>query len=130
MAALIQDTAFGHLVRLLSGKRYLKFLDEKDPSPWAKGIGRQDRLGYASKSTSTRSLEKEPETPEKESDDSQWSASSQVSCKDERGFDASIVEWLENDPENPRVCPAFTCVCAPLSDRIPHRTGPCGNDAG
>ena len=108
MAALIQDTAFGHLVRLLSGKRYLKFLDEKDPSIWAKGIGRPERLGYASKSTSTSSLEKKPDTPEKSSEsvDSQWSGSSQGSTKDsqERGVDASIVDWLENDPENPRVC--------------------------
>lgn len=32
MAELIRDTVFGHLCRLLTGKRVLQFIEEKNPS--------------------------------------------------------------------------------------------------
>jgi MFS transporter, DHA1 family, multidrug resistance protein len=41
MAELIRDTAFGHLIRFLTGKRFLKFAEEKDPSIWTNYIDKK-----------------------------------------------------------------------------------------
>lgn len=38
MADLIRDTAFGHLVRILSKNKYLQYQEEKDPELWKKYV--------------------------------------------------------------------------------------------
>lgn len=43
MKELIRDTAFGHLVRLLSTGKYLKFAEEEDATIWSRYID-QKRL--------------------------------------------------------------------------------------
>ena len=45
MAELFRDTAFGHLVRLISGKKFLKFAEEEDPSIWTRYID-EKKSGY------------------------------------------------------------------------------------
>ena len=45
MTELIRDTAFGHLVRFLSRKRYLKFAEEEDPAVWTRYID-EKKSGY------------------------------------------------------------------------------------
>lgn len=45
MRETIRDTAFGHLVRFLSGHRLLKFPEESDPSIWTRFID-EKKSGY------------------------------------------------------------------------------------
>ena len=45
MSELIRDTAFGHLVRLLFGKKYLQYSEEKDPELWKKYV-HEEKSGY------------------------------------------------------------------------------------
>ena len=45
MRELLRDTAFGHLIRLVSGKRLLKFPEEADPSIWTRFID-EKKSGY------------------------------------------------------------------------------------
>ncbi|KAI2626549.1 benomyl/methotrexate resistance protein [Hypoxylon sp. NC1633] len=41
MSTQVRDTEFGHLVRLLSGKKLLRYPDEVDPSLWKKFLQRE-----------------------------------------------------------------------------------------
>lgn len=45
MTELIRDTAFGHLIRLITNKRFLKFQEEADPSIWTRYID-EKKSGY------------------------------------------------------------------------------------
>ena len=45
MAELIRDTAFGHLIRFVFRKRFLKFAEEEDPSIWTRYID-EKKSGY------------------------------------------------------------------------------------
>lgn len=41
MTELIRDTTFGHIVRLLTNKRFLRFSEEADPSLWKRYINEE-----------------------------------------------------------------------------------------
>nr|POE58710.1 caffeine resistance protein 5 [Quercus suber] len=45
MAELFRDTAFGHLCRLVTGKRVFKFAEEKDPEIWTRYLD-AEKAGY------------------------------------------------------------------------------------
>ncbi|KAK4547242.1 hypothetical protein LTR36_000897 [Oleoguttula mirabilis] len=45
MAELFRDTAFGHVVRFLTGKKYLQYQEEADPSIWTRYID-EKKSGY------------------------------------------------------------------------------------
>lgn len=45
MSELLRDTAFGHLIRLVFGKRYFQYSEEKDPELWKKYL-HEEKSGY------------------------------------------------------------------------------------
>lgn len=87
MSVLIHDTAFGHLLRLLSRGRYPKYLDEVDPTIWALFINKEKTTLCGSNSEES------------------MSASHGFSSDPETRKKAKIVSWVSpRDPENPQVC--------------------------
>lgn len=121
MAELIRDTAFGHLVRLLSGKKLLQYPEEKDPSLWRHMID-EKKSGYMAHHGSTDPPEDgdEPERHRQrensngnESDDSARTRVdgenadinhvSGVKIDQEKGRDIHLVSWYDDkDPANPQ----------------------------
>ncbi|KAF2428853.1 multidrug resistance protein-like protein [Tothia fuscella] len=61
MSGLFRDTLFGHIVRLVTRKRYLQYLEEKDEHAWKQYLN-EEKSGHAAHHGTT-----EPE--EKDSDD-------------------------------------------------------------
>ena len=47
MSDLFRDTVFGHAVRFITKGRYLKFVEEKDPSIWKQYIDRNQTKNMA-----------------------------------------------------------------------------------
>ena len=81
MAGLIQDTPFGHFVRLVTGSKVL---------PWPETVNAELRQSYLQAKPASDLLPSK--VTEKDSSDSE------SPVKDER----IIIDWIENDPENPR----------------------------
>lgn len=124
MTELIRDTAFGHCVRYLSGKRYLQFSEEADPSIWARyldekksgnlahhgdtnppengeelsGIGGQrtrDEQGERVSNSSSQTRVAD--------DHANINQASGIKIDPEKGRDQHVVTWYgPNDPENPQ----------------------------
>ena len=96
MAALFSDTAFGQLVRLLSGGRYLQFSDEIHPS-------RYEQYVIKEKSSSDVASSKD-EAPSKTGG----------------SMEKYLISWDGlQDPDNPRV---FHLSCEFLIDSLTRRT--------
>ncbi|KAI9727532.1 MAG: hypothetical protein M1828_006474 [Chrysothrix sp. TS-e1954] len=47
MSELIRDTAFGHLVRFVTNKRYLQYEEEKNPSVWKRFVNEEKSGNFA-----------------------------------------------------------------------------------
>ncbi|KAI9658381.1 MAG: hypothetical protein M1821_002514 [Bathelium mastoideum] len=92
VAAQLQTTIFGQLVRLLSGNKLLRYPDEIDPSLWNKS-GHQD-TGSTSTPTEeqTHGLAKESDT--------QGAASQNTVTPD--GQEIQLVDWY--GPDDPEMC--------------------------
>lgn len=87
MSALIHDTAFGHLLRLLSRGRYPKYLDEVNPTIWTPFIN-EEKITFCG--------------PNSEESKSAYDGSS---SDPEASKQPKIVSWVgPQDPENPQVC--------------------------
>ncbi len=135
MTELIRDTAFGHLIRLLSRGKYLKFAEEADPSIWTRYID-EKKSGYLAHSGSTAPPEdgfdftplegirtREAQfsilPPDRlvttKSSQSSHSTTDQpinkvsgVPIDSEKGRDIHLVGWYgDDDPENVRDCPSL-----------------------
>jgi DHA1 family multidrug resistance protein-like MFS transporter len=120
MADLIRDSAFGHCVRLVTGRKYLQYPEEKDPEYWKKYVN-HEKSGYAAYHGSTEPPENAHEVPEltqahgmrsreETGDDSDRSErtlgegvneASGVRVDPEKGRDYHVVDWY--GPEDPQV---------------------------
>lgn len=121
MSATIRDTAFGQLVRLVSGKRLFKYPEEVDPSIWTKYLdakksanladhgstekpeqGEEPRLGAnVEKEEAQRALpganSSRSSSRTQVGDD--VNAASGVKVDGEKGKDVHLVTWYgDNDP--------------------------------
>lgn len=114
MAALVQDSILGQLIRFVSRGRCFQYPEEKDPSLWQQYVNRDKsgRMAY------TGRIDAE-EVPETVSDDradsgsmtrvpsSTWSDNGRrvqgmtgVTIDPEKGRDTAVVDWWgDNDPE-------------------------------
>ncbi|KAK4957142.1 GTPase-activating protein [Elasticomyces elasticus] len=108
---LIRDTAFGHLVRLLTGKRYLKYEEEESPALFRSLYTREEtnpesespttkanKVGSSSGSSSIE-LEKASLDTKKSVPVEQPPPTTQLDHGDlEKAKDEFLVEWKPNDP--------------------------------
>lgn len=118
MSELIRDTIFGHFVRIVTGKRFLKYQEEIDPSLWKKYVSKEKSANMAVHGT----VEKPSDDEKKEEDDaereqrprgeSNSSSDTQIADDEnvnkpsgkkidsENGKDAHVVDWWgDDDPE-------------------------------
>ncbi|KNG51256.1 benomyl/methotrexate resistance protein [Stemphylium lycopersici] len=121
MSDLIRDSAFGHIVRLVTRKKYLQYPEEKDPELWKKYVN-QEKSGYAAYHGSTEAPENAGDVDEltqahgvrsrdqrHDSDDSSRTVGdgvnepSGVRVDPEKGRDYHVVDWYgPDDAANPR----------------------------
>ncbi|KAI8936510.1 hypothetical protein NX059_006915 [Plenodomus lindquistii] len=119
VADLIRDSAFGHVVRLVSRGKLFPYDEEKTPEIWKKYLN-EKKSAYVAYHGSTEAPEEEPEELEtarglrsRERQDSETSSRTQVAdgfneasgvrVDPEKGKDVYVVDWYdENDPQNPQ----------------------------
>lgn len=128
MAELFRDTAFGHVVRFVTRKKFLKFQEEDDPSIWTRYID-QEKSAYLAHHGDTeppedgeeirgfggvRTRQDQPVQLDSYSSTSNSSEAritnnnginhaSGVPIDPEKGRDYHMVSWYsESDPENPQ----------------------------
>lgn len=129
MIELIRETAFGQIVRQVSGKRLFKYPEEVNPELWKRMVD-EKKSGYLAHHGSTQPPEGGAEingsggvrtrdarnesgqgrmSSESSSgtrvgsDDANINGASGVPVDKEKGMDANLVTWYdENDPENPQ----------------------------
>ncbi len=87
---LFQDTAFGHLVRFISGGKIFAWAEEKDSSVrdlYLRSQRKSYRSGSDSDSTPANFASSDEEHGNSTDDDA------------EKGKDFHLVDWIENDPQ-------------------------------
>ncbi|KAF2813263.1 MFS general substrate transporter [Mytilinidion resinicola] len=118
---LIRDSAFGHLVRLATGNKYLTYAEERDPSLWKKYVNEVKSRNFAhhghagdvsDDDAGTREARHVSEDSEKDLSDSERpgqpkegipNLASGVKLDPEKGRDIHLIDWYgPDDPENPR----------------------------
>jgi DHA1 family multidrug resistance protein-like MFS transporter len=112
---LIRDSPFGHIVRLVTGRKYFQYPEEKDHELWKKYVSEEKSGNMAHHGTA--------EPPEKESDDIDRSQglraredsdsssrthigegrneASGVRVDPEKGKDKHVIDWY--GPDDPQV---------------------------
>lgn len=127
MKGLMRDTAFGQLVRLISGRRFFKYPEEENPDLWKRFID-EKKSGYLAHHGTTQPPENGEEItglggvrtrdghagPGREDSDTTSSRThvgedvneaSGVKIDSEKGRDINLVSWYgPDDAENPQVC--------------------------
>ncbi|KAL1791827.1 hypothetical protein ACET3X_009578 [Alternaria dauci] len=121
MLDLIRDSAFGHIVRLVTRNKYLQYPEEQDPEIWKKYVS-HEKSGYAAYHGSTQPPENAHEIDEltqahgvrsrEDGNDSDTSSrtigngvneASGVRVDPEKGKDLHVIDWYgPDDPQNPR----------------------------
>ncbi|KAF1837560.1 MFS general substrate transporter [Decorospora gaudefroyi] len=121
MADLIRDSAFGHCVRLVTGRKYLQYPEEKDPEIWKKYVS-HEKSGHAAYHGDTEAPENRNEIDaltqahgvrsREQGDNSETSSrtmgegvneASGVMVDPEKGMDIHVVDWYgPDDPQNPK----------------------------
>ncbi|KAF2856096.1 MFS general substrate transporter [Plenodomus tracheiphilus IPT5] len=119
VADLIRDSAFGHIVRLVSKGNLFPYDEDKNPELWKKYLN-EKKSGHAAYHGSTEAPEEEVEELNqarglraREETHSETSSHTQVAdgfneasgvrVDPEKGKDVHVVDWYdENDPQNPR----------------------------
>jgi hypothetical protein len=114
---LMRDTAFGQVVRLVSGRRFFKYSEEENHELWKSFIDSKKSANLARHGTveppeddDEKEKEDDDQTPREDSDsssrthvDGQVNEASGVKVDPEKGRDINLVTWYdENDPENPQ----------------------------
>ena len=117
MKGLMRDTAFGQIVRLVSGRRFFKYSEEENHELWKSFIDEKKSANLARHGTveppeddDEKEKEEDDQTPREDSDsssrthvDGQVNEASGVKVDPEKGRDINLVTWYdENDPENPQ----------------------------
>jgi hypothetical protein len=128
MKGLMRDTAFGHLVRLVSGRRFFKYSEEENHELWKQFIDEKKSANLARHGTveppeddDEKEKEEDDQTPREDSDsssrthvDGQVNEASGVKVDPEKGRDINLVTWYsDSDPENPQ---NWTVSLQPTSD--------------
>lgn len=93
MAARFRDTAFGQIVRFLSGNKLFRYPDEIDPSLWEKSLSR------GSPSTSSPSQDHADADSSTKESDTQGLDSRRLSANHavEDGQNVCLVDWYGPD---------------------------------
>lgn len=123
MAELIRDTVFGHFIRLVSGKRYLPYGEDRDSSLWKRYVdaeksGRMAHRGHTGEEESNgenagRGRNSGGENPSRLGshassdtrvaspvDPRDMNEPSGVKVDPEKGKDVHVVSWFsKDDPE-------------------------------
>ena len=118
MKGLMRDTAFGQIVRLVSGRRFFKYSEEENHGLWKSFIDEKKSANLARHGTveppedddEKEKDEEDDHAPREDSDsssrthvDGQINEASGVKVDPEKGRDINLVTWYdENDPENPQ----------------------------
>ena len=119
MFDLIRDSAFGHIVRLVTRNKYLQYPEEKDPEIWKKYVS-HEKSGYAAYHGSTQAPENKDEIDElaqthgvrnRDGRDSETSSrtvgngvneASGLKVDPEKGKDLHVIDWY--GPDDAQVC--------------------------
>lgn len=115
MATLLQDSTFGHMVRILTKRRCFRYAEEKDPSLWRRHVNleKSGRLAYHGRMDSV-SIPEDHQLALSESvtriPSTAWTHRGHnfqgltgVRINPEQGKDVNVIDWWdENDPENPQ----------------------------
>ncbi|MCJ1322095.1 hypothetical protein MMC15_007440 [Xylographa vitiligo] len=114
MSELIRDTAFGHLLRYLSGGQLLPYAEDRDPSLWKRYVhdgktirmahhghtGEEEAAGKSGESQSPEGISRDSSTTRRESNTQTNALGHQIDP--EKGRDTNVVDWYgDDDPENP-----------------------------
>lgn len=109
MAELIRDSAFGHLVRLVTRGKYLQYAEEKDASLWRNFISGEKTRQMAHHGHPGQSTQEDP--PSSSSEESSRTRAGEEQpvneptghpIDQEKGRDVNVVDWYdEHDSENP-----------------------------
>ena len=118
MSELIRDTAFGHLLRYLSGGQLLPYAEDRDPSLWKRYVhdgktirmahhghtGEEEAAGKSGESQSPEGISRDSSTTRRESNTQTNALGHQIDP--EKGRDTNVVDWYgDDDPE------VFSAVC-------------------
>lgn len=119
VADLIRDSAFGHIVRLVSKGKLFPYDEEKDPELWKKYLN-EEKSGHAAYHGRTEAPEQDVDELHqarglraREGNDSEASSRTEVAegfneasgvrVDPEKGKDVNIIDWDgDDDPHNPR----------------------------
>ncbi|KAL8709551.1 MAG: hypothetical protein Q9225_007435 [Loekoesia sp. 1 TL-2023] len=107
MTELIRDTAFGHLVRLVTKGRFLQYAEDKDPSLWRQYMSEEKTRRMAHHGNPAQLSHEDPPMPSSEESSRTRAGSEQYvneptgqPVDQEKGRDMNVVDWFdENDPE-------------------------------
>ena len=111
MAELIQNTVFGHLLRLLSRQRVLPYVEEQDPSLWKQYIhhdmtqqmafhGRIGEETLEEKDEHSKNQKASRETSSTRNEGGMKTNALGHGIDQEKGKDVNVIHWYgENDPE-------------------------------
>ncbi|KAL9597267.1 MAG: hypothetical protein Q9219_005248 [cf. Caloplaca sp. 3 TL-2023] len=107
MTELIRDTAFGHLVRLITRGRFLQYAEDRDPSLWKQYMSEEKTRRMAHHGHPGQlSNEEPPAGSSGESSRTRAESEKDVNqptgqpIDQERGRDTNVVDWFdEHDPE-------------------------------
>ena len=126
MKGLMRDTAFGQIVRVVSGRRFFKYSEEENHELWKQFIDEKKSANLAHHGTVEPPEEGEEadgnqQTPREDSDsssrthvDGQVNEASGVRVDPEKGRDINLVSWYgPDDPENPQ---NWTVSSSPISN--------------
>lgn len=124
MSELIRDTAIGHFLRLVTGKKVLLYAEEKDPEIWKKYVNKDKSANMATHGQ-LQPPEKDANDEEKDEqgttqdrapsrtgssgssstirdDSAQVNEASGRPIDSEKGKDSFVVDWY--GPDDPEVC--------------------------
>ncbi|KAJ9606506.1 hypothetical protein H2200_009467 [Cladophialophora chaetospira] len=114
-AQFFRDTQFGHLVRLISGRRRLQYPDEFDPALWTKSIRRAEQTPKTTRRDEAQAAEVAANPNNQEFDRfKELESRDQANIQDlninhtiENGEDVFLVDWYDmDDSENPHSWPS------------------------
>ncbi|KAH8434334.1 MFS transporter [Aspergillus melleus] len=115
MSTLVQDSIFGHAVRILTNRRFFRYAEEKDPSLWHRyvNVEKSSRLAYHGRMDSV-TIPEDHQLAHSETvariPSSAWTHHGHkyqgltgVRINPEKGKDVNVIDWWdEDDPENPQ----------------------------
>lgn len=126
VADLIRDSPFGHIVRLVTRKKYFQYPEEKDPNLW-KNYVNQEKSGYVAHHGNTSPPEEEVDglreargVRDREGSESsrtevgeEFNYASGMRIDQEKGKDQHVIDWF--GPDDPQVWQSSSVVLTRLT---------------